>query len=169
LLVSDLTYIDTEEGYVYLFLITDAYSRKIVGYYIGETMEAAGAIAALNQAIKGIPQGVNTIHHSDRGVQYASIEYTRILQERGMQISMTENGNPLENCMAERTNGLVKELINNLFKTKLNAILTIPSIISIYNTERKHGSIGMLTPEQAHCSNQILKNCWKKSGAVVSV
>ena len=169
LFVSDLTYIDTEEGYMYLFLITDAFSRKIVGYYLGETMEAFGAIEALKQAIGQITDGAMPIHHSDRGAQYASMEYVRILQERGMIISMTENGNPLENCMAERVNGLVKDLINSVFKTKLEAMITMPTIISIYNTERKHGSIGMLTPEQAHSSNRVLKNCWKKTPAIASV
>ena len=169
LFVCDLTYIDTEEGFVYLFLITDAYSRKIVGYYLGETMEAFGAIEALNQSILQLPNESKPIHHSDRGVQYASNDYTKILMERGMPISMTENGNPLENCMAERVNGLIKDLINNTFKTKLEAKITMPTIIEIYNTERKHGSIGMLTPEQAHRSDQILKNCWKKSPAIASV
>lgn len=169
LFVSDLTYIDTEEGFVYLFLITDAYSRKIVGFYIGETMEAVGAVAALQQAIGQLKLGAKPIHHSDRGVQYASTEYTKILQERGMPISMTENGNPLENCMAERANGLIKELISNVFKTKLEAIITMPTIINIYNTERKHGSIGMLTPEQAHKSDQPLKNYWKKTPAIASI
>jgi transposase InsO family protein len=169
LLVSDLTYIDTDEGFVYLFLITDAYSRKIVGYYIGMTMEALGAIQALNQSIKQLPAESKPIHHSDRGVQYACNEYTKILTNQEMPISMTENGNPLENCMAERTNGLVKELIDNTFKTKLEAILTMPTIINIYNTERKHGSIGMLTPEQAHTSDQPLKNYWKKKPAIASV
>lgn len=168
LLVSDLTYIDTNEGFVYLFLITDAYSRKIVGYYIGMTMEAIGAIKALNQAINQLAADSKPIHHSDRGVQYACTEYTRILTDGGMPISMTENGNPLENCMAERANGLIKELIPNVFGTKLEAILAMPAIINIYNTERKHGSIGMLTPEQAHTSNQPLKNLWKKKPAIAS-
>lgn len=169
LLVSDLTYIDTEEGFVYLFLITDAYSRKIVGYYIGMTMEAIGAIEALNQAINQLAADSKPIHHSDRGVQYACNEYTRILTNRGMPISMTENGNPLENCMAERSNGLIKELIPSVFKTKLEAIFAMPKIINIYNTERKHGSIGMLTPEQAHVSDEPLKNCWKGKPALASV
>ncbi len=169
LFVSDLTYIDTEEGFVYLFLITDAYSRKIVGFYVGETMEAFGAVNALNQSIKQITMSSKPIHHSDRGSQYASNQYTKILLNREMPISMTENGNPLENCMAERANGLVKELMKNVYKTKIEAIFSIPTVIEIYNTERKHGSIGMLTPEQAHRSGIVLENCWKKTAALASV
>jgi putative transposase len=169
LLVSDITYIDTDEGFVYLFLITDAYSRRITGYYVGITMEAIGAVIALQMAIKIIPDGTPTIHHSDRGVQYASTIYTDILNEREMIISMTEQGNPLENCMAERVNGLIKALIDKPFATKLDAITNIPEIIDIYNKEQKHGSIGMMTPYQAHQSTGPIQNIWKKEPAIASV
>lgn len=169
LFVIDLTYIDTKEGFVYLFLVTDAYSRKIVGYYVGVTMEAFGAVEALNQAIRQILDGSLPIHHSDRGSQYASNEYTKILIDKKMPISMTEKGNPLENCMAERVNGLVKELIDSDFKTKVEAILSVKTAIEIYNNERKHGSIGKLTPEQAHQDGIVLENCWKKAPSLASI
>ncbi len=169
LLVSDITYIDTEEGFVYLFLVTDAYSRKITGYHAGLTMESAGAVMALEQTIKDIPIGSQTIHHSDRGLQYASYAYTEILSKRRMQISMTEKGNPLENCMAERVNGLVKALIDKPYSSKLDALTSIPEIIEIYNKEQKHGSISMMTPHEAHNSSIILQNTWKGSASMVSV
>lgn len=169
LLVSDITYLDTEEGFVYLFLITDAYSRKITGYHVGITMEAIGATMALKQAIENIPDGKNTIHHSDRGVQYASTEYVKLLKERKIQISMTEAGNPLENCMAERVNGLIKALIDEPFKSKLDAILSVPRLIEIYNKEQKHGSISMMTPNEAHQSKLPLVNTWKKAASKVSI
>ena len=169
LLVSDITYIDTEEGFVYLFLVTDAYSRKITGYHVGLTMESAGAVKALVQALKDIPMGSQTIHHSDRGLQYASNAYTEILSKRCIQISMTEKGNPLENCMAERVNGLVKALIDKPYSSKLDALTSIPEIIEIYNKEQKHGSISMMTPFEAHNSSIKLQNTWKGSASMVSV
>ena len=102
-------------------------------------------------------------------VQYASTMYTDILNEREMIISMTEQGNPLENCMAERVNGLIKALIGNPFATKLDAITSIPEIIDIYNKEQKHGSIAMMTPYEAHQSTGPIQNIWKKEPAIASV
>lgn len=169
ILVSDLTYVDSAEGFVYLFLVTDAYSRKVVGHHAGTTMEGICALSALRQAIGQLPEGARPIHHSDRGSQYACTEYTHLLVTNGMPVSMTEDGNPLENCMAERVNGLVKELIDGPFPTKEVAVLRLPEMIKIYNEERKHGSIGMLTPAQAHVSDGALKNLWKKGPAIVSV
>lgn len=169
LLVSDITYIETDGGFVYLFLITDAYSRKITGYYVGITMEAIGAVIALTMAISNIPDNIPTIHHSDRGAQYASTAYTDILRGRNMTISMTEQGNPLENCMAERVNGLVKALIDKPFATKIDAITSIPEIIEIYNKEQKHGSISMMTPHEAHHTKVPLHNIWKGRPSMASV
>lgn len=169
ILVSDLTYVETAEGFVYLFLITDAYSRKIVGFKVSDTMEALWAIAALQMAIDQLPEEHRLIHHSDRGSQYACPGYTDLLNSRGIEISMTENSNPLENCMAERVNGLVKELFPGNFESKLQAAIKIPEIIRIYNEERLHGSIGMITPNEAHQMKGPLKNAWKKEPAIASV
>ena len=162
--VSDITYVETREGFVYLFLITDAYSRKIVGWCVSKTLEAKNAVKALHMAISQLPSGVkNLIHHSDRGVQYCSSKYVDILNKHGVSISMTENGNPLENAVAERINGILKtEWINEMkLKSLKDALVQIRDIIDIYNRERPHSSIEMLTPEQAHLGSGPLKRRWK--------
>jgi len=162
--VSDITYVVTDQGFVYLFLITDAYSRKILGWSLSDTLEASNAVKALNMAIAHLPAEINNvIHHSDRGVQYCSQKYVRILNKNDFQISMTENGDPLENAIAERVNGILKsEWINDLkLKNKKEAISLLKKIISIYNTERPHSSIEMMTPEQAHNHSGELKRYWK--------
>src|SRR5690606_5925153 len=107
--VSDITYIKTETGFLYLFLITDAYSRKIIGWRLAETMEAKHAVQALLMAISQLPaDNMELIHHSDRGIQYCSFKYVGHLQKHNIKISMTENGNPYENAIAERVNGILK-------------------------------------------------------------
>ena len=162
--VSDITYIETANGFVYLFLITDAYSRKIVGWSMSKTLEAKNAIVALYMALSQLPVGVtNLLHHSDRGVQYCSSKYVGVLQKHGVGISMTENGDPLENAIAERINGILKtEWINEMkLKSIKDAKVQIGKIIIIYNSERPHSSIEMLTPEQAHLESRPLKRLWK--------
>ena len=164
LLVSDITYVETLEGFVYLFLITDAYSRKIVGWSMSKNLEAKNAVAALYMALSQLPAGVkNLIHHSDRGVQYCSSKYVDILNKHEVSISMTENGDPLENAVAERINGILKaEWINEMkLKSLKDAKFHISNIIDIYNSERPHSSIEMLTPEQAHVGIGPLKRLWK--------
>jgi transposase InsO family protein len=162
--VSDITYVETKEGFVYLFLITDAYSRKVVGWCVSMTLEAKNAVKALHMALGQLPAGVkNLIHHSDRGVQYCSSKYVDILNKHEINISMTEKGDPLENAVAERINGILKtEWINEMKLESLkDAIFQIRNIISIYNRERPHSSIEMLTPEQAHLGSGPLKRLWK--------
>ncbi len=162
--VSDITYIETTNGFVYLFLITDAYSRKIVGWSMSKTLESKNAIVALYMALSQLPTGVtNLLHHSDRGVQYCSSKYVEILQRHGVGISMTENGDPRENAIAERINGILKtEWINEMkLKSIKDAKVQIGKIIIIYNSERPHSSIEMLTPEQAHLESRPLKRLWK--------
>lgn len=162
--VSDITYVETSQGFAYLFLITDAYSRKIIGWAVSKTLEASNALVALYMAISQLPAGVtNVIHHSDRGVQYCSNKYVKILNKYDFQISMTENGDPLENAIAERVNGILKdEWINEMkLKSKKDAIIQIRRIIEIYNTQRPHSSLEMLTPEQAHIHTGELKRHWK--------
>ena len=162
--VSDITYIETTNGFVYLFLITDAYSRKIVGWSMSKTLEAKNAIVALHMALSQLPVGVtNLLHHSDRGVQYCSSKYVETLQRHGVGISMTENGDPLENAIAERINCILKtEWINEMkLKSIKDAMVQIGEIITIYNGERPHSSIEMLTPGKAHLRNGELKRFWK--------
>lgn len=162
--VSDITYVVTAEGFVYLFLITDAYSRKVVGWSLSKSLEAKNAITALDMALGQLPTtGTPLIHHSDRGVQYCSSEYVKTLDKRNINISMTENGDPLENAVAERVNGILKtEWINDIkLKSLKDAMSQIKGIIAIYNSKRPHSSIEMLTPEQAHSENRPLKRLWK--------
>lgn len=106
--VSDITYIVVGNSFAYLSLITDAFSRKIVGFCLHKTLSAQGTIIALKQALKNNPNTKGLIHHSDRGVQYCCYEYVEILQKNHIKISMTEKGDPLENPIAERVNGILK-------------------------------------------------------------
>jgi len=107
--VSDLSYLRTMEGFLYMALITDKYSRKIVGWHVGDTLEAFGCVRALERALGELPEGSRPIHHSDQGSQYCCHEYVRRLQERGLPISMTEVNHCAENALAERMNGILKQ------------------------------------------------------------
>jgi len=162
--VSDITYIKTHKGFVYLSLVTDAYSRKIVGWHLSDTIHASNPLKALQMAISQLPcviQGL--IHHSDRGIQYCSSKYTSCLRKHGIAISMTEHGDPYENAIAERVNGILKtEWIYDMkFKDIDHARINIKKIIDIYNNERPHCSIEMLTPSQAHKKSGCLTRVWK--------
>ena len=162
--VSDITYIKTSEGFVYLFLITDAYSRKIIGWSVSENLESINAVRALHMALSQLPADAkDVIHHSDRGVQYCSAKYVKILKKNKFKISMTENGNPLDNAIAERINGILKVewLYEMNFKTKKEVKSQVKKVVDIYNTKRPHSSIGMLTPQQAHSQSGELKKLWK--------
>jgi putative transposase len=164
--VSDITYIKTEAGFVYLYLITDAYSRKIVGWHISETMEAINALEALYMALSQLPaDAMQLIHHSDRGIQYCSSKYVSCLQKHNILISMTENGDPYENAIAERVNGILKTewLYDMTLENLKDAKKAMSEIINTYNTDRPHLSINMLTPSQAHQMTGELKRLWKAS------
>jgi transposase InsO family protein len=158
--VADITYIITDNGFAYLFLITDAYSRKIVGYHLSQTLEADGGIEALKMALSQVSwqERMGLIHHSDRGVQYCSYNYVNLLHASKMQISMTQN------ALAERVNGILKmEWIHSeQYHDFQQACSRIAEIIRIYNSSRPHLSCGMLTPEEAHNSQGPLKKHWKK-------
>ncbi|PSR54074.1 transposase [Adhaeribacter arboris] len=124
--VSDITYIHLEEGFAYLSLITDAYSRKIVGFFLSEDLSAMGCIRALEMALANCPWQDYLIHHSDRGIQYCSQGYVRLLQERRIAISMTQSGDPLENALAERVNGVLKqELLETVYPDLAAAQLAV--------------------------------------------
>lgn len=154
--VSDITFIRLQGGFCYLSLITDAYSRKIVGWRVGATLEAEHTIEALRMALEeNRKDGFDTdglIHHSDRGLQYACHEYTGLLKKNKCQISMTQNGDPLENAMAERMNGILKQewLYQYTFETIEEVNAKMKDIIRLYNTQRPHSSIGNRTPEMMH-------------------
>jgi transposase InsO family protein len=162
--VSDITYVETDQGFKYLFLVTDAYSRKIIGWCLGDTIEARNAVKALSMALWQLPDEItDIIHHSDRGVQYCSDMYVKRLKKRNIRISMTENGDPLENAIAERINGILKTewLYDLKLRSKVIAEKEIGRIIEIYNTQRPHSSIDMMRPEEAHRLEGDLKRHWK--------
>lgn len=158
--VSDITYIPVGNDFAYLSLITDAYSHKVVGFYLAQDLSAQGPIMALKMALKNNPQRENLIHHSDRGLQYYSGGYMKLLGNT--RVSMSENSDPLENAIAERMNGILKEeLLENYFETYGQAQKEVAIAISIYNHERPHGSVDMLTPAMAHLQSGELKKRWK--------
>jgi putative transposase len=163
--VSDITYFRTrKEGVVYISLITDAYSRRIVGYHLSKDLEAVSSMQALRMAIAHageVPKGL--IHHSDRGVQYCSQRYVDLLQKNGITISMTENGDPLENAVAERINGIIKQEYLDLDQvdTAQETIAALDRAVSLYNGGRPHSSINMFTPDQVHFGSLPVKRTWK--------
>lgn len=164
--VSDITYWKTKGGHYYISFITDAYSRKIVGYHVADTMEAIESATALKMAIKTLKiSAEGLIHHSDRGSQYCSSMYVNMLKKEGIKISMTENGDPLENAIAERMNGIIKGeyLFDYLIKTLLNAKEVLKSVVKLYNEDRPHSSIGNAVPSQVHNNDTDIeiKRLWK--------
>ena len=160
--VSDITYIHLSDDFAYLSLITDAYSHKIVGFYLSEDLSAKGPLKALKMALTGNTDCENLIHHSDRGVQYCCDEYVKLLQSNNFKISMTENGDPLENPLAERVNGILKsELLEEVFVDFKIAQQAIAVACSTYNHLRPHGSIDNLKPVEAHQRTGELNKRWK--------
>ena len=176
--VSDITYWKLEENPVYISFITDAYSHKIIGYQVADTMEAIETVRALQMGISslGADRPVNLIHHSDRGIQYCSQSYIKLLKENGIQISMTENGDPLENAIAERVNGIIKdEYLDNYQVSTINqAKELLKAVIELFNSERPHMSISNFTPNQIHQSKtkiqteKLWKNYYRKKTTIVN-
>jgi transposase InsO family protein len=162
--VSDITYIRTAQGFLYLFLITDAYSKKIMGFNLSRSLDSSNAVNCLQDALEKNSKPISgLIHHSDRGIQYCSKEYVNLLQENSIMISMTENGDPRENPIAERVNGILKHeyLFNELRKSKTLSINELNETIMKYNNQRPHLSCNMLTPTQAHNRSGKLERKWK--------
>lgn len=163
--VSDITYFWTpEEGYTYISLITDAWSHRIMGYHLATDLEAASTLHALHMAIEEVgtvPHGL--IHHSDRGVQYCSQAYVDVLQANKISISMTEKGDPLENAVAERINGIIKQEYLDTWSIKnvAQAHEGLKRAVFLYNSDRPHNSIDNLTPDQAHSGTMKVKRLWK--------
>ena len=150
--LSDITYLRTDEGFVYLFLQTDAWSRMITGWHMSDSLAIDGAIKALEMTMEQCinPQGV--IHHSDRGIQYCCKEYVEILNRNKMEISMTEENHCYENAIAERVNGILKEefLLDATFANKALALKAVKEAIESYNSRRPQWSLNLLTPQQIH-------------------
>jgi len=160
--VTDITYIGTRKNPMYLALVTDAYSKKIVGYNVSNSLSTAGALHALEMALKMKRDTTKKlIHHSDRGLQYCSNEYQKMLTENELICSMTESYDPYQNAIAERVNGILKqEFILGIMISDMELMnLLIKESIDIYNNERPHLSCQMKTPNQMHKQNQItIKN-----------
>ena len=149
--VADITYIPVQDRFAYLYLITDAYSRKIVGFHVSDNMRVESAVLALQKALDQKPTDAIVIHHSDRGMQYCSNEYVKLLKEHHAMISMTQNGDPYENAMAERVNGILKtELIAETYPDAKEAMQHITRCITIYNYRRVHSSINYQIPHHVH-------------------
>lgn len=152
--VADITYIDTLDGFCYLALITDAYSRKIVGYDLSQSLSIEGSLRALKMALKNVPKPTKLIHHSDRGIQYCSKAYVELLESKGSKISMTEESHVYENALAERVNGILKTefMLGEKLQSYAVAKELVREAIKIYNEERLHMSIGYQTPERKHAA-----------------
>jgi len=162
--VSDITYIGMPNQWAYLSLITDAYSRKVMGFALRADMTTQGCIDALQMALdnRQYPQH-DLIHHSDRGSQYCSAAYVELLNKHRIAISMTQHGDPYENALAERMNGIIKSEFN-LYYSQVGLEQTyqlIKNSIMAYNNHRPHGSCDMLTPQSAHFKTGYLKKHWK--------
>lgn len=152
--VADITYIRTLEGFCYLSLLTDAYSRKIVGYKLSRILSIEGSLAALKKAIRGCKKRKGLIHHSDRGIQYCCHEYTRLLRKHKIRISMTEKDHVYENALAERVNGILKEefMLGETLASFAVAQKVTTQAIKIYNEERPHLSLNYEIPSRKHAA-----------------
>jgi transposase InsO family protein len=150
--VADITYIRTWEAFMFLSLITDRWSRKIVGFHLAETLESEGTLVALTMALKSLSKGERPIHHSDRGCQYASHRYVKRVERAGLRMSMTEKNHGAENALAERVNGILKQeyWMDESFQTKPQARRAAAEGIYLYNHRRPHTALGFRTPAMVH-------------------
>jgi len=161
--VSDITYIRLKNNtFAYLSLVTDAYSRKIVGYHMNKDLSVHGPVAALEMALKGRTGNAPLIHHSDRGSQYCCEDYIGLLKSAAIDISMTQSGDPRDNAIAERVNGILKmELLEEVYPHITSAVQATVKAVEIYNRVRLHSSIDMMTPDQAHEHTGPIERRWK--------
>ncbi|MGY3214005.1 IS3 family transposase [Mucilaginibacter sp. HD30] len=161
--VSDITYIRLKKSiFAYLSLVTDAYSRKIVGYHMNKDLSVQGPVAALEMALKERTGNELLIHHSDRGSQYCCENYIGLLNQAAIAISMTQSGDPRDNAIAERVNGILKlELLKEVYPHLTSARESAVTAVEIYNSVRLHSSIDMMTPDQAHGQTGPIQRKWK--------
>ena len=163
---SDITYVETQADVCYLSLITDLYSRKIVGWELGDSLHAVHCLKALQKALEGLPdprQARELIHHSDRGCQYCCYEYVDKLKAHGVKISMTESGDPLENAVAERVNGIIKNewLTTSKIQDVSDCRERVSKAVKVYNEIRPHMSLGYQTPSAVHEQSGEQYRLWK--------
>lgn len=162
--VADITYLYLIKGYLYLHLVSDAYSKKIMGYQLSNDLEARHSVSALKMALRGRKYTTTLIHHSDRGLQYCSAIYTSLLQQNHVQISMTQNGSPYDNAVAERINGILKDEygLDDVFEDFSQAQKQVTLSINSYNERRPHLSNQFLTPQQMHQQCLLKPKKWNK-------
>lgn len=162
--VADITYVLLGKEFYYLHLITDAYSKQIMGYHLSDTLAATATATALQMALKARKYTAPLIHHSDRGLQYCSELYTSLLQKNNIAISMTEDGSPYDNAIAERVNGILKDEfgLDELTENFTGSNKLVQQAVSIYNRYRPHLSNHYLTPHQMHQQQQAVPKAWHK-------
>ena len=163
--VSDITYFRTKMGFVYGHLITDAYSKKLMGFNITDDMKASSTLFALKMAVKNRLYDKELIHHSDRGFQYLSKTYTDFLKKNGIRISVTQNGSPYDNAVAERINGILKDEFNfdGIFDSLEQAKTMFQKVALVYNGKRPHMSNHLLTPNQMHQQSDLKIKTYRKT------
>ena len=161
--VADITYLQTTNGNEYLHLVTDACSKRIMGYELCSDMKTSSTKKALKMALNNREYTHELIHHSDRGLQYCCSDYIRLLVANNVKISMTENGDPYENAVAERVNGILKDEfgLDQIFLSYEQLQQQVHQAIKLYNNLRPHWSIDLLTPKQAHAKSRIKVKRWK--------
>lgn len=160
--VADITYLQTRQGHEYLHLITDAYSKQIMGYELSGTLKASSTIKALKMALSNREYVHQLVHHSDRGLQYCSYGYTDLLKKNNISVSMTEQYDPYENAVAERVNGILKDEfgLGTIFNNNKELVKQLNQAVDLYNSLRPHLSINMLTPKQAHGQSKVVLKKW---------
>ena len=163
--VTDITYLHVQGRHMYVFLVTDMYSRMVVGWKVADNMRDDNAIEALKMALRGMnPQykEMPVIHHSDRGSQYCSLDYVKLMKKHSMEISMTEGGNPRENSVAERVNGIIKNEYLYPLQVSISGLhMRVHRAIHAYNAERPHLSLNMHTPEYVYRTGILTHRLWK--------
>ena len=162
--VADITYLSIEKGFIYLHLITDAYSKQIMGYCLSDNLAATSTIKALQMALSKRKYKDKLIHHSDRGLQYCSTGYVSLLDKNDIDISMTQDGNPYDNAIAERVNGILKDefALDDILPDFMHAQKQTDQAVSLYNNQRPHLSCNMLTPNQMHSQTKLKIKTWAK-------
>lgn len=165
--VSDITYIGNRDNPMYLSLVTDAYSKKIMGFNVSSSLDASGAIDALKKAISKRSYDKPLIHHSDRGLQYCCEAYQKVLADDNIRCSMTESYDPYQNAVAERVNGILKQEFIQGIKTSDIQLMRklIEESLYIYNQQRPHWSCHLRTPNQTHRQKEIIIKTYKKQNS----
>lgn len=162
--VADITYLNVGKNFCYLHLLTDAYSKKIIGYKVSADLSSSQTLEALKQALKNRLYDGQLTHHSDRGLQYCSTGYVQLLTKNDIKISMTQNGSPYDNAIAERVNGILKDEfgLDDTFNNLQEAEVQTAKAIKLYNETRPHMSCSMLTPIKMHNQTKLEVKAWRK-------